>query len=334
MKTPLIATLIVTVCIWCTCTALSECPTSWLRLREHCYYFSTDQMSWRHAEYSCLSKGGHLASIWDREEQSWVRAQMSVSSAWIGLYYSQLSPAQWKWTDNTIYFFLASFWNSGKPSGYLLLRCAEVMSRAEGWDHVSCLKVQPYICKRAVDKTPIPPPRTNWETEICASDPSQSSCSSNDITCSCLLAMFANPNGGFKAALDHGLSVNRSIVIRGRANPSAERLIVNVRMYDSDDADGDNPTALRLAFHFEGGTIVLNSHLSNSWGEPQTEDFAEQCPFGAGLDFKIVILCDADAFRLTFNDMQQLDYKYQVQDLQSIKWLEVWYAQLTGIQLM
>lgn len=44
---------------------------------------------------------------------------------------------------------------------------------------------------------------------------------------------------------------------------------------------------MRLAFHFEGGTIVLNSQLDDSWGEVQTEDFAEQRPFGAGRDFKV-----------------------------------------------
>lgn len=49
---------------------------------------------------------------------------------------------------------------------------------------------------------------------------------------------------------------------------------------------------------------------------------------------QIVIFCDADAFRLTLNDMQQLDYMYRVQDLESIKWLEVWYGLLTSVRLM
>ncbi|XP_051937848.1 C-type lectin domain family 4 member A-like [Hippocampus zosterae] len=150
MSTPLIATLVVTVCIWWTCSALSKCPTSWLSFREHCYYFSTDRMSWRHAEYSCLSKGGPLASIWDREEQSWVRAQMSASSSWIGLYYHHWPPEQWKWTDNTLYFSLTSSWNPGKPSPPHRHQCAMIMSWAKGWDSVDCLKVQPYICKRAI----------------------------------------------------------------------------------------------------------------------------------------------------------------------------------------
>lgn len=69
--------------------------------------------------------------------------------------------------------------------------------------------------------------------------------------------------------------------------PFCGRLIVNLRHYDSEDADSDDPTAMRLAFHFEGGTIVLNSQLDDSWGEVQTEDFAEQRPFGAGRDFKV-----------------------------------------------
>lgn len=41
--------------------------------------------------------------------------------------------------------------------------------------------------------------------------------------CVCHFSQLCAQKGGFKAALDHGLSVNRSIVIRGRANPNAER---------------------------------------------------------------------------------------------------------------
>ncbi|XP_077393803.1 uncharacterized protein LOC144030999 [Festucalex cinctus] len=178
---------------------------------------------------------------------------------------------------------------------------------------------------------------TNREPEICTSSASGIACSSRNVTCSCLLPMLANSQGGFRAALDDGLSVNRHIVIRGRANPQAEKLVVNLLVRDHDDnhdGEDDDATALHLRVNFESRTIVLNSRVDDSWGEKRQENFPEQRPFGPGLDFKIVIWCDADAFRLTFNDIHQMDYKYQVEDLQSIKWLEVWSALLTGIQLM
>ncbi|XP_077393741.1 galectin-8-like [Festucalex cinctus] len=93
-------------------------------------------------------------------------------------------------------------------------------------------------------------------------------------------------------------------------------------------------TVLHLKVNFESRTIVLNSRVDDSWGEKRQANFPEQRPFGPGHDFKIVILCDRDAFRLTFNDIHQMDYKYQIEDLRSFKWLEVWSALQASVQRM
>ncbi|XP_077393787.1 uncharacterized protein LOC144030986 [Festucalex cinctus] len=283
----------------------------------------------------------------------------------------------WQWVDGTFYFKAVSQWASGYPdsrerNGY----CAAMQqsgwdNKDCNWylayickrpvDETPCpacpqcpdcrCNFQPVPCPNftcpplTCPTSPAPSylrmsttaPPTNREPEICTSSASGIACSSRNVTCSCLLPMLANSQGGLRAALDDGLSVNRRIVIRGRANPQAEKLVVNLLVRDHDDnhdGEDDDATALHLRVNFESRTIVLNSRVDDSWGEKRQENFPEQRPFGPGLDFKIVIWYDADAFRLTFNDIHQMHYKYQVEDLQSIKWLEVWSALLTGIQLM
>ncbi|XP_077411363.1 uncharacterized protein LOC144040877 [Vanacampus margaritifer] len=378
-------TFLVTFVLWWTCSVLSQCPTNWRRYKEHCYYFSNDYQSWQRALHSCYSKGGLLASIWDRNEQNWVRSQFPRNAIWIGLWRAYQYNSEWKWVDGTLYFQVVSQWGPGplheKPSsGY----CTVITQ--SGWYTKDCDRYLAYICKRPVDETPSlacpkcpdltcpalpnltcpalpkcpdltcpalpnltcpalptshPPhypltsttaPPTNREPEICTSSASGMACSSHNVTCSCMLPVLANSKGGFRGALDDGLSVNRSIVIRGRAYPKAETLIVN--LLGRDLHPDDDATALHLRFNFESRTVVLNSMVDGSWGEKRQENFPEQRPFGPGLDFKIVIWCDADTFRLTFNDIHQMDHKYQIQDLRSIKWLEVWSALLTSIQLM
>ncbi|XP_077403689.1 galectin-3-like [Vanacampus margaritifer] len=115
------------------------------------------------------------------------------------------------------------------------------------------------------------------------------------------------------------------------------RVIVNLLVRDLDaDANGedDNMTALHLKLDFESRTITLNSKIGNLWGQRQSKEFSEQSfPFGPGLNFKIVIRCDADAFHTTFNDIHQMAYNYQVHDLRRVKWLEAWQVSLTGIHL-
>ncbi|XP_068506178.1 uncharacterized protein [Syngnathus scovelli] len=134
--------------------------------------------------------------------------------------------------------------------------------------------------------SPAGPPPTDGELEMCAISTKDKACSSHNVTCSCLLAMIANPMGGFQAVLD-GLSVARSIVIRGQSNAKAKRLVVNL---DARDANGKNATAaLHLNMDLESQTFTLNSGVDRKWGDKQTGDLPRERPFGAGLPFKIVI---------------------------------------------
>ncbi|XP_061159844.1 uncharacterized protein LOC133170731 [Syngnathus typhle] len=158
---------------------------------------------------------------------------------------------------------------------------------------------------------PASPPLTNGEFQMCTG-------STND---SCLLAMIAIPKGGFQDVLD-GLSVARSVVIRGRPNPQAKRLVVNL---DGRDPNGKKATtALQLDLDLESQTFTLTYRVGGNWGGNRTGDLPRGRPFGAGLPFKIVIECGSGTFHLDFNDELQLDLAGPEFDIGSINWMEVW----------
>ncbi|XP_037136712.1 uncharacterized protein LOC119139817 [Syngnathus acus] len=195
---------------------------------------------------------------------------------------------------------------------------------------------------------PADPSPTNWEPVTCGSPTGQPSCSSRNVTCSCLLTMAANPKGGFQAAIDEGLAVGRSIVIRGRAKTNVTKLLFNLNVHkdgdgeddgdDGDDGGGDSrnkiTTGLHLKFDLAKQMVLLNSKVAGTWGNKQTKNLPQHRPFGPGHAFKIVIKCEVYAFNITFNDDLQLDLKYAVSDLQSINWLEGWQVMLTSVQLV
>ncbi|XP_077422540.1 uncharacterized protein LOC144052393 [Vanacampus margaritifer] len=342
------------------------CPRSWKNHDGQCYFFSSNAVPWEQADVNCRTIGGHLASIWDKDEQSWLSSQTEKQNHWIGLT-DTIKGGHWTWTDGSPFIFKG--WFPGQPNNLGgNEHCGLVEGSLAQWHDYPCSRKFKYICKRASDETRCPPPPTcpppttcptlptgpaptsptletstaatptNWEPEICTSSAGQQSCSSHDITCSCLLAMAASPRGGFKGVLSDGLSVNRSIAVRGQANLNTDRVIVNLLVRDFDaDADGedDDVTALHLKLDFGSRTITHNSKVDNLWGQKQSKEFSEQSfPFGPGLYFKIVIRCDADAFHMTFNDIHLMVYNYKVRDLRRVKWLEAWHASLTGIQLM
>ncbi|XP_068506629.1 galectin-4-like isoform X2 [Syngnathus scovelli] len=173
------------------------------------------------------------------------------------------------------------------------------------------------------------PPPTDGELELCAISTNEMACSSHNVTCSCLLAMTANP-GGVQAVLD-GLSVARSIVIRGQSNPKAKSLVVNL---DVRDSNGNVTTALQLNMDLESQTFTLNSRVGRKWGDKQTGDLPQGRPFGAGLPFKIVIKCGSGTFHLDLNDELQVDFTGPQLDIKRINLLEVWQVMLSGVQLM
>ncbi|XP_049610822.1 galectin-8-like [Syngnathus scovelli] len=114
--------------------------------------------------------------------------------------------------------------------------------------------------------------------------------------------------GGSTRELIGGLSVGSIIIIKGRVNRNPKRFDIGLMMRDG------NSIALNLSprFNWKGDVNVFarNSLLSGSWGveERQIKSFS----FRPDDDFQIRISCFVDAFHVTVNNNDQLEYKYRV----------------------
>ncbi|XP_068198875.1 galectin-8-like [Antennarius striatus] len=119
----------------------------------------------------------------------------------------------------------------------------------------------------------------------------------------------------FRGDLEKGLSVGRSITIKGNTRKKTDRFCVNL----CDSSSGD------IAFHLnprlKDGVLVRNSLLSECWG-PE-ERALGPFPFAPDQYFEIIILCEAQQFRVAVNGRHQLEYKHRVQDLSRLTRLEV-----------
>ncbi|KAM9834666.1 uncharacterized protein LOC133157209 [Syngnathus typhle] len=314
------AWLMIALALRLICIAVSVCPSGWQEYSNHCYFFGTNNLDWDQAEHYCVSKGGHLASIRDRREQEWVALQaLDHSWYWIGLRRAAPGSTVWQWTDGTPFSY--SYWDIDQPDHYLgQENCGEIQRSYGGsWNDYPCDFSQGYICKVPRDK------------RMCANATNGASCSSRDVACQCQLYMKYSDTGGFQGGLG-GLSVGRTLVIKGQSIPQATKLVINMDVRDSSGKETGN-NALHLNIDFGTKSFTMNTKVSGKLGENLTGNLPQQNPFGPGLPFEIVIKCGSGAFQLTFNGGPQQDFAYQVQDLQAINLLLVWQVEQIHVQL-
>uniref|UniRef100_A0AAZ1XT49 Galectin n=1 Tax=Oreochromis aureus TaxID=47969 RepID=A0AAZ1XT49_OREAU len=100
----------------------------------------------------------------------------------------------------------------------------------------------------------------------------------------------------FRGQLVNGLSVGRSIIIKGETNQNAESFCVNLRPATGSD----------IALH-------LNPRLKK-----RVLSGTPFCPT-AGM----IIRCDSQHFRVAMNGQHQLDYKHRMKELSAINQVEV-----------
>ncbi|XP_060773969.1 galectin-8 isoform X2 [Neoarius graeffei] len=118
-----------------------------------------------------------------------------------------------------------------------------------------------------------------------------------------------------KRKLIKGLSPGRTIVVKGQIFAYAERFTVNLCVGNSKDI------ALHLDPRLRSGVFVRNSYLSECWG-PE-ENTLPSFPFSPGEYFEMIILCEAQQFKVAVNGTHQLTYKHRVQDLSRVDELEI-----------
>ncbi|XP_043574206.1 lectin, galactoside-binding, soluble, 9 (galectin 9)-like 1 [Chiloscyllium plagiosum] len=127
---------------------------------------------------------------------------------------------------------------------------------------------------------------------------------------------FANLQVPFKAPIQGGFFVSRSIAIQGTVAPNCGSFSINLKPSTSPD----------IAFHISPRfrtekVVVRNSYLRNSWG---TEERAlAENPLSLGQPFEITILCEQLFFRVTVNGRHAFDFNHRYQPIQQINELQV-----------
>ncbi|XP_019742174.1 galectin-3-like [Hippocampus comes] len=330
----------------------------WQPYCSHCYLMAGD-LSWSEAEKYCVNHKAHLASVHSEAELDFLTnllVQSGRCSAWLGVSIEWWDMFfYWDYdfrnTDNTTADYFR--WNKREPNNaFRKEECVELTRDGHLNDYI-CKVEQQFICKKAKDFRPPPPtcPQCNCPTWVAPTPcpplappslpPAHLTTSGPgsvilwneksywnhmhvDIKGSCMLV--ASPHWfGFIVDLLGYLSAGRSIAIRGRVKPSAERLIFKLIA-----AKG---TALHLDFNIKDQKIVMASNLNGAKDKEETT--LDSFPIEPGLDFEIIIQCDVDCFYVTVNGVQQLDFTNRLRNVQSIRMLKMWRDMLlTDVTLM
>ncbi|RCN51487.1 lectin C-type domain protein [Ancylostoma caninum] len=109
------------------------------------YIFVEDRKSWYEAEEDCLSWGGHLTSISDEHENSFVRGLLQADSAWIGVNDVQVENIFVN-SDKTPVAY--KNFQEGEPDNASHNENCVAMEASGEWMDAFCLVTKPFICKR------------------------------------------------------------------------------------------------------------------------------------------------------------------------------------------
>ncbi|KAK8734902.1 hypothetical protein OTU49_005721, partial [Cherax quadricarinatus] len=126
------------------------CPEGWEKESDHCYMFSTQEMSWSAAASSCASQDSSLVSILSWREQDFVKLYQQGGS-WIGLNDRKTENA-WIWSDGSS--VTITNWNVGEPTGGGE-NCAQMLADTGKWNDIPCDLQLVFSCKKKASSTPI-----------------------------------------------------------------------------------------------------------------------------------------------------------------------------------
>ena len=141
----------------------SQCDLLWIYYQQtnSCYY-AGDKLNFDAAEANCASLGGHLSSVHNAFENSFIASltesgqkQEANGMTWIGLHFAGNN---WVWTDGSVNAY--QYWTKGDPSKVNKEDCAELMqdeiksglttkNKKGEWHNVECdQQMRKYVCKK------------------------------------------------------------------------------------------------------------------------------------------------------------------------------------------
>ncbi|XP_037104295.1 uncharacterized protein LOC119121042 [Syngnathus acus] len=330
-----------------------DVKNGWRPYCNYCYLMPKYQLTWPKAERYCVSQKAHLSSLRSEDEMDFLTKLVNQSGSWSAFLGVTIEWRFW-WFFWYTYFYNSDGtkadyfrWNEGEPNNHRNREfCVEV--RTDGYlNDCRCDTPKEFICKKAKDVRPPPLTCPTSVSTTCVSSTTRPTTGATSRTLlplcpilssaklltskagnegSCMLAVLPLPQfHGFVVDLLGRLSAGRSIAIRGRAKPLAERISFNLTTA--------NDTHLHLGFRIKDKKIVMSSNLNGT--EDIREITADPFPFGPGHDFEIIIQCNLDLFHLTVNGAQQLDFTNRLRNVQNITALKMWRdLSLTDVRLM
>ncbi|XP_063048519.1 macrophage mannose receptor 1-like, partial [Engraulis encrasicolus] len=129
------------------------CNAPWISYAGHCYFLNRTKNTWKDANAQCIAGGGHLASIHNIEEQSFVLSQLGyreTDKLWIGLN-DKKTQLLFEWSDHSRVMFTA--WDVQEPSHHRSEEedCVLMGGKDGKWGDASCEEQNGFICKKAGD---------------------------------------------------------------------------------------------------------------------------------------------------------------------------------------
>ena len=117
------------------------------QFQSHSYLLVETPVTWKEAEAACENMGGHLVTIWNKNENTFVRTMAAGKNVWLGLT-DEVKEGKFVWTDGLVP--RSSNWAPGEPDNtngtehYVALR--EHYGNY-GWCDEDGQKTFAYICE-------------------------------------------------------------------------------------------------------------------------------------------------------------------------------------------
>ncbi|XP_053335819.1 C-type lectin domain family 4 member K-like [Clarias gariepinus] len=122
----------------------------WVHVSSSLYYISTEEKTWTESRQDCIKRGADLVIINSKEEQEFIKKQLSSRKAWIGLS-DRDTEGEWKWVDDTT--LITGFWISGEPNGKKTEDCVVTGHKTDpvwNWADYPCNDKFVWICEKTI----------------------------------------------------------------------------------------------------------------------------------------------------------------------------------------
>ncbi|XP_045107957.1 macrophage mannose receptor 1-like [Portunus trituberculatus] len=154
----------------------SPCTAGWYPSGGSCYRTFSTWKTWAAAEETCVSHGGHLASVGSpSEHQALLSLSLGsevTSPVWIGLRRAEGGADAFEWVDGTP-FHPNLGWERSQPDHHLGREwCGAASLPGFALQDAVCLTVMPFVCEAAygMSRNPLPPPPA-LPDQTCEGDP-------------------------------------------------------------------------------------------------------------------------------------------------------------------